>query len=102
MEKRVARIKLSDLDFLALKTLALQSGVKLYELIDTALVHTSADMPVSSLRPFPQFEYKTLYHTSGDIVNQIAEQLNCNQSEAIYTALLNWLTYTESQKACVC
>jgi len=87
MGKCVARIKLSDQDFVAIKTLALQDGVKLYEILDKALLTTSMNMPLSAIRPHGQHTYKTLYHTSPDNVLHIAEQLDCNQSNAIYTAI---------------
>ena len=91
MERCVARIKLSDHDFVAIKTVAIQDGLKLYEVLDKALLSTSMDMPLTALRPRGDVSYKTLYHTSPDNVLHIAEQLDCNQSNAIYTAIHHFL-----------
>lgn len=89
-ELKATRIKLSDAEVTALKQMALDGGAcrKLYEVINDALDKAASNPPNFLIQvPRANTQYRTLYHSRPTAVDRLQELFDCNQSQAIYTAL---------------
>lgn len=91
---KAMRIRLSDDEMESLKQLTLESGStrKLYEVVNEALDKT-ADNPPDNVIHVPRAErpYRTIYHCRDDSIERLKELYDCNQTQAIYTALRHTL-----------
>lgn len=89
-ELKATRIKLSDAEVTALKQMALEGGTcrKLYEVVNDALDMTASNPPNFLIQvPRSNTHYRTLYHCRPSAIDRLQELFDCNQSQAIYTAL---------------
>ena len=89
-ELKAVRLRLSDAEVTAFKQMAFNGGSfrKLYEVVNEAL-DTAASNPPASLIQIPRAntQYRTLYHCRSSAIDRLQELFDCNQSQAIYTAL---------------
>jgi len=87
---KAVRLRLSDAEVTAFKQMAFNGGTckKLYEVVNEAL-DTAASNPPASLIQIPRAntQYRTLYHCRSSAIDRLQELFDCNQSQAIYTAL---------------
>jgi len=91
---KAMRIRLSDEELEQLKQLTFASGPskKLYEVINDALDNTASNPPEVMINmPRVPRPYRTIYHCREGAIDRLKELYDCNQTQAIYTALRHTL-----------